>query len=253
MNSYFLNNLSSLLNSKCNIEQIDIYTNLGKDKILQDIDRYINSIKNQTNYTSVSHLEEWKQPDNQPHVFHETIAEFCNIENCKNVLDAGSGAGIVAKHVYNKNPHINLTCVEASQVHYNQMIENFDTKYNIIPPFIKVNARTFNQSLHNLQFNDNEFDLVYTCTVMMHIPYIPAVGIMCELARVTSKYILHIENLTACTHLGEMHEEFENTRSINYKEVYEQLGFITIMNVFGPDPNTHHNYYIYLGLKKTNS
>lgn len=252
MNPYFQENIKELLSF--NLEGEDVYGKLGKERIDKDLERYLNSLERDTNYSKIGvpKLEDWRQPNNSTHPFHQKIAELCASLHVSNILDAGAGAGVVAKTVKSRqHQSANITCVEKNTNHFSQMKENFHTRTNVVGEDVHVDARMFNQSIHDLSnFKDGEFDMVYTCTVTMHVPFIPAIAVLCELARVTSKYILHVENVRACTAIGEM-KEHANTRSIDYKKVYESMGFQTIINSVDNFPDSPgHQYVIYLGKKK---
>lgn len=251
MNSFFLENMHHLL--KNNLEQVDVYNNLGRERIAIDLQRYLDSLLKNTNYnrSEVDKLEDWRSPLNAVHPFQKQIADICSALNVQNVLDAGAGAGAVAK-IVRSQCDAKLTCVEKSPIHFTQMYENFNTRTDVVGPNIKVDAILFNRSLHDLtNFEDGEFDMVYTCTVAMHIPFIPAIGVLCELARVTSKYILHVENVRACTAIGDMREHFENTRSIDYVKLYESLGFKTVTYQIDDYPEyPGHKYVLYLACKE---
>ena len=105
------------------------------------------------------------------------------------VLEAWAGSGKLAKMVYDVlDGNVDLVCVENNKEYYRQMLENFNTMQ--YEPKRLVNATTILGSIDDLsQIDDQSIDLTYTHTVMMHIPFISAVAVASELARVTKKYI----------------------------------------------------------------
>jgi hypothetical protein len=136
------------------------------------------------------------------------------------------------------------------------MKENFYHRTSVIKPDIKVKAKIIKATMPNLSmFRSNAFDLVYTCTVMMHMPFIINVCSATEFARITSKYILHVENRNLgnnwydnCT-VNPPGMSDLNFCAIDYKALYESLGFKTLSYY---EFNTHDspcvNIY-YLGEK----
>ena len=133
------------------------------------------------------------------------------------------------------------------------MLENFFSRTDVIPPNIKVDAKIFKQSLHDLkQYPDDYFDVGFTCTVMMHIPYIIAVSIITEISRIC-KTVIHAENtneIINCVVTGKTvlpHEKIV----IDYEKLYKTLGFEIIQNDIVKDPYADC-FYVYFHAKKSN-
>ena len=98
---------------------------------------------------------------------------------------------------------------------------------------------------------------------MMHQPFIPALLTLCECARVSNRYVLHIEN----KNYGLNSDEYKhnaiclpknndlhqcNKLPLDYKSFYEYIGFKTITNYDIEDPNVDGAIYtLYLGEKIT--
>ena len=75
------------------------------------------------------------------------------------------------------------------------MIRNFKKNNpKITTPNIDVNAEFIKGFSQKMNIEDNQYDMVFTMTVMMHQPFIPALLTLCECARISKKYVLHIEN-----------------------------------------------------------
>lgn len=232
---------------------------LNKCNISKEMQFYRNNLNNQSNYLPVAKLNDWVDPDyTYPniHPYHKLIVDTIDSLNVQSVCDVGAGCGKVAKYVYANNPNIDLTCVEHCNKHLQQINENFNTNTGVILPNIKVNAQVKKGAVPYLdQFEDNTFDLVYTCTVMMHIPYIPAILAAKELSRITSGYVLHVENKNKGPNwydkviIKPSKMSKYNFLAIDYKSVYEALGFETIKYYEFKDPNTPATYIYYLGKK----
>jgi len=177
---------------------------------------------------------------------HRYIVDTIKKENYKKIIDLGAGCGMISKYVYDANPQLEeLVCIENNSVHCSQMLENFKTNTDIILPNIEVNANIINTSLHNLkQFPDNYFDVGFTCTVLMHIPFIIAIPIMCEIARIC-KNIINVENtneMINCVVKGQtkLKEEYY---CIDYLKFYEKKNFEILEYKNIPDPVPKINCY----------
>jgi ubiquinone/menaquinone biosynthesis C-methylase UbiE len=119
----------------------------------------------------------------------------------------------------------------------------------LIAPNIEVKANVVKAAAQNLPFEDNSFDLVYTCTLMMHVPYIAAVLAAAEFARVSSKYVLHVEGYHTDGIVRNFKSKY-NFLLLDYQRLYEKLGFRMVKEFFYQDPySTEYDYIVYLGEK----
>ena len=247
----------------CNTASISFNEdNAPIDKINKDLELYINSLNKKSNYLTHSNLETWidhrhDYPTVHPH--HQKILDVIKEINPASVCELGAGAGQVSKYVYAANPEVDLTCVEFAESHYKQMLENFDSRSSVLNPDVKVKANTINASAHNLKnlIDDDSQELVYTCTLVMHLPYLIAISVACEIARISSKYVLHIENpndIINTVSVGDVKNEgIEhnlNRLTIDYKSLYEKLGFECVFNDTVKDPYADCNYVYFLAKKK---
>lgn len=246
-NEYFLKNKRELLN--CNLNKVNFNTNdIDVDK---ELNIYYKSTLTENNYPNQhSDLASWKS--NNGYVYpnidprHRYIVDTIKKNNYKKVIDFGAGCGMVSKFVYHENPNIEeLVCIENGSHHYSQMLENFKTKTNVILPDIVVNATTTKTSLHNLkQFPDNYFDVGFTCTVLMHIPYIIAIPIICEISRIC-KNVITVENtneMINCVVNGNTRTR-EEYCCIDYLKLYEKLNFniLDYQKFKDPHANCYYN------------
>ena len=215
----------------CNLNNI----NLSKDKIEEQRKIYFDLINNNENYPTESPLlKDWYQDTEftYPNI-DKTKKKVINIlkkYNPKTILEAGSGSGKLSKYIYDiLGQNISLTCAENNINYYRQMQTNF-TVLNYMPK-IYVKARTILGSIHDIKEIDSEsIEMVFTHTVLMHIPFSSVVEIAAELARISSKYILHVENkndVKSCVYPTNLYKTYNNLM-IDYRKLYDELGFETL-------------------------
>ena len=241
----------------CNLNGVPVEKfKILNDRIEKDLDLYEKSTEMQSNYSPVDSLEDWinpKYPYPNIHPHHQKILDVIKNYEPKSACELGAGAGQVSKYVYANNPSIDLCCVENSRVHSAQMLENFESRTGVIPPDIKVNAKIVNNSIHGLQnvLADGSYELVFTCTVMMHLPFLIAPAVACEAARISSRYVLHIENkndkINAAIR-GDTSEIWDGL-TIDYKALYDKLGFNCVFYEEVPDPHADCEYVYFLAEK----
>ena len=220
----------------CNLNNINLVDTIGKDGIAKAIKYYEISTNEHRNYATDSpELSDWYNDGieyPETNWFMKQVLDIVKTHKPSKVLEAGAGSGKLAKMVYDVlDGDVELSCIENNKVHYNQMITNFSTpQYN---PKRIVKATTILGSIHDIpQLEDKMFNLTYTHTVMMHIPFISAVMVAAELARVTKDYIYHIENknVVSCVYpLPGRPGAIPNFNRlmIDYKKLYTKLGFET--------------------------
>lgn len=242
---------------KCNFRNVDV---MSKCNIQKEMACYYQALAIEDNYGPILTLEGWIDPAYpypNIHPYHAYIVDTVLSLPVTTVCDMGAGAGKITKYLYAKNPHLDITCIEHSETHLRQMHENFETRPYVMEPKGKVKAHICKGSLPDLfLFPDNTFEMVYTCTVMMHLPFVPAIFAAKELARITSRYILHIENKNLGP--GDWDRAIivpksmssVNFNAIDYRRVYEMLGFKTVKYFEFKDPNTPATYIYYLGEKQ---
>jgi len=237
----------------CNLDNIDLFKVIGKDGVDAEIRRYEDVTRTERNYHTVAPtLAHWYGRDKivypEPYGHTGFILDAVKKHRPKTILEAGAGCGRIAKMVYDvMDGNIDLYCVENNKLHWNQMNENFITMQ--YEPKRVIKANTFHGSITSMpQFEDGQLDFVYTHTVMMHIAYLSALMTAIELARVTSKYICHVENKDdkRCVYPKNT-PEFNKLR-IDYRKLYGKLGFET--EVYEEVSIGFGNTACYLGRKK---
>ena len=235
--------------------------NFEDDDILDELKKYLEKLKDWKIYnwnTEIIKKEIYIYPD-----IHKNINKILDIYerlNLTNILEVGSGNGKITKYLYQRlnnelKQKCKFSCLEGKKEHIIEMKKNFVKNLeNITSPNIDVVCDFYNGYSQNMKFNDNQFDMVFTCTVLMHQPFIPALLSICEIARLSNKYVLHLENKNKngeviCMPLDNNMSN-KNKVGINYKLIYEFLGFKTLLNLELQDPNINNTTYIlYLGKK----
>jgi phospholipid N-methyltransferase len=235
----------------CNINREEISKIISDQEIESELETYHVSIVNNTNYipvsSSVSTLEYWREPYH-PHLFPLLINHYCGSLNCKDICELGAGVGNISKCLKHGYPVCNLTAIEANETNFRLLQNNLINTPMVLEPYGLADIKTLRLSGHNLSsIPDKSFDMVYTCTVLMHIPYLPQLAVICEIARISSKYVMHVENTVAATAIGDMKNHYLNTRTTDYPAVYSLLGFKTIRNDIRPYPDSKdHNVRIFI-------
>lgn len=237
---------------KCNLLKV---VEFPEDLLAEESRLYEESVEDWLFYDCVPSLSGWKNGIYEYpsiHPIHNRVVETVRNLKAHRVCEAGSGAGVVAKYVYADVPGVELTCMEGSERHLNQMRENFDGLSGIIPPKMSVKANIVKGILQKAPFEDGLFDLVYTCTVMMHIPFLMVPKAVMELSRITNRYILHVENKndkinTVC--MGRQRSPL-NRLCVDYKRMYELVGVKTIKYEEFKDPHSESTYVYFLGEKE---
>lgn len=243
---------------KCNLRHDDVSSLCD---VQQEIHLYNQALQNESNYESTPKLEQWVDDYFYPqypnlHVNNQLILDAIKELNLISVCEVGAGAGKICKYIYAENPHLAITCIEHNSSHLQQMEENFHTRPHVILPNISVPATILKGALPDLHsIPADTFDLVFTCTVMMHIPFIPAVQSAMEIARLSKKYIIHVENKNFGTEWYDMtivkpaSMSPINYQGIDYVKLYEKLGVKTLKYFEYKDPCTPGTFIFYLGEK----
>ncbi len=240
----------------CNLSHRDVATLCNVD---HELNLYENALHDESNYIGCPSLEDWKDTEyNYPsiHPLHKIIVDIIKELDISSVCEIGAGCGKVSKYVYAQNPNCEITCVEHNTVHYEQMKENFQTRTAVIMPDVQVKATLVKDSLPRLSsLQSNKYGLVFTCTVMMHLPFIIAVKSAIDIVRISNKYVLHVENKNegnAWYNMVVVKPSLMssiNYTGIDYVKLYEKLGLKTIKHFEYKDPWTPATYVVYLGEK----
>lgn len=241
---------------KCNLSHLDVASCCN---VTRELDLYEQALQNESNYAPVPALENWIDVGTTYptlHPTHQIIIDIVRELDISTLCEIGAGAGKVSKYLYAQNPNLLITCIEHNSEHLKQMKENFVTRTNVLLPDIKVNATIVKGCLPNLSsIKSNSFDFIFTCTVMMHLPFIPAVKSAIEIHRLSNKYILHIENKNDGNEWYNMAvvkpKELSpiNYLGIDYVALYEKLGVKTLKYYEYKDPFSPAIFIVYLGEK----
>lgn len=235
-----------------NLENFSMF---DRREVEKEVERYYSSTENWDNvYGHVDDLSGWASriysyPNINVH--HRRIVDTASSLGVRDVCEVGAGAGSVSKYVH-ASTGANMTCLEGSDFHIAQMKENFSESSNIILPQINVPAKIVKGYIQNNSIPDESFDLVYTCTVMMHIPFLVIPRAALQIKRMTRRYILHVENRNDqinCVHIPGSVKNRLNYLCIDYRKMYESIGIKTLKYEEYPDPHANCTYVHYLGEK----
>jgi SAM-dependent methyltransferase len=241
---------------------------LSNRKILSFMKRYTQILRQEDNYPNPGDkLEDWIDPHGHTystslHPVQEFVISRLMKLDVKSVLDIGAGPGLISKFIYarfqDEGREIALTCLEHSKIRVELMKSNFDSSTQIIEPFRDILANIINSHAGKLPLRDDSIDVAFTCTVLQHLPFPYSIDVVKEMARVSSKYVLHVEGFhpdgiirTRKTRLGRiLSKKEELLPSLPY--LYDSLGFDTLELSTGKFPyQEEYRYYIFLGRKRT--
>jgi len=248
VNEFFVNNFPELLS--CNESRLGI---ADKIDVSGDVEKYFAITKEWMNYpVAVPDLRDWRDTRGHdwqnPHPAIKHVLEICRELHPTSILDVGAGAGVVSKYLFaHLGESAKLTCLEGSDSHIAAMKENFHSS-DVIPPKLEVRAEIIKGFAQKMPFSNNNFEMIFTCTVMMHNPFIPAVLAACEMARVSSKYILHVEGYHT-DGIASLRSKY-NLRVPDYERLYGRLGFRMVKKFFYQDPYAKdYDYIVFLAEK----
>lgn len=95
------------------------------------------------------------------------------------LIDCGCGPGFDAERILARFKDIDYTGIDASE----QMIERCKKKLGHFP-----NAKFEKGDIFNLKFEDQSFDIVISCNVLVHVPNF--VAALKELCRICGRYLI---------------------------------------------------------------
>lgn len=250
-NKKFISHYPELL--LCNEKHEGVADKIDVSKKLATYFEHTNSWLNYAD--QASSLKDWvdiKGGSRWPniHATHRHVVDICKELNVKKICDVGAGAGVVSKYIYAEHKDAEITCLEGSVKHIAEMQENFNNS-DIIIPKIKVDADIVKGLIQNAPFKDDTFDLVFTCTVIMHNAYIPAVLAISEMTRISSKYVLYVEGYHT-DGIPALYGDKYDRLLVDYEALHEKLGYKTLKKEFYRDPfSKDYDYIVYLAEKIT--
>lgn len=240
----------------CNLAHLDIARLCN---VQQELALYEAALHDESNYQGCASLEEWQDKEYRypaVHPIHQIILDIVKNLDISSVCEIGAGCGKVSKYIYAQNASLQITCVEHNKKHNQQIEENFQTRTAVIAPNIKVRATVIKDALPHLSsLASSSYNLVFTCSVMMHVPYIVAVQSAINIVRLSNKYVLHVENKNEGGNWYNMvvvkpaTMSSVNYNGIDYVKLYEKLGLKTIKHFEYKDPWSPATVVVYLGEK----
>jgi len=205
------------------------------------------------------------------HEMHQTICNEVKFLKPTSILEVGAGSGMVAKYVYaTLNGEVELTCLEGSSTHLKSMRENFTFGENgIIQPNINVKANIIEGFAQDIPLPDESIDFLYTCTLHVHLPFVASVMACTEYARVSKKFIMHVEGHHVASvpienwisrlryitvklfpRLERLLRSNYDGLLIDYSRLYKILGYKTVYKKIFSDPYSDDYDYISILLEK---
>lgn len=251
-----------------NLEGIKFDDILNDKTLTDELNSFDKSTTDQVNYTSKMKLENWsfkvngidmgdKYQSINAHGIPVLVEHIYNIVptlDVKSILDGGAGGGMNTKILSTKlDNDTKFYCVENYVKHCEHIEANLGEQYNINKPHVKVNNfEVINSSLHDIPLADDSVELCFTHAVMSHIPFLPAILAVEELARVSSKYVLHVEQKNSVNNIvvpGYTKHETNKKCTMNYPKIYEKLGFKEVIYKEVPLGVGNQIMCVYLGEK----
>ena len=229
--------------------------------------RYRVLLAQEKNYpNTVDTLEGWV--DSHGHTYGSTInplhefvlSRILNTDSVS-VLEVGAGPGVVAKYLFSRfqdsGREINLHCLENSKHRVELMRTNFTKQSKVIEPFRDISATLIHGNAQDIPLQNQSIDLVYTCTVLQHIPFPASAIAVEEIARVARNYVVHVEGFhsdgtiqTSKSRVGKRIKWNELTR-LDLTHMYDELGFDTVEFSTGVFPyQPEYRYVIYVGKRR---
>tara|TARA_R110001606_G_scaffold204614_1_gene352514 strand:- start:557 stop:1375 length:819 start_codon:yes stop_codon:yes gene_type:complete len=233
---------SELFNT--NMEGKDFSQFLNEESLKSELSLFEKSTSEQMNYTSNMNLKKWglvvdgedvgdRIGDIDKYglgVLKKHVIDYISNLNVKSVLDAGAGGGMNTKILSTEmSDKTKFYCVENHKNHCEHIKENLSEKSDVNKPHVKVkNFELINASLHNIPLEDNSVELIFSHAVLSHIPYIPVVLAIKEFSRISSKYVVHVEQKNSIINIvvpGYTKSPANKSCTVNYKKIYDKLGF----------------------------
>lgn len=143
------------------------------------------------------------------------IAKIVANNEIGSVLELGCHDGINLKHIEDAAPNVKTEGIDICK----KAIDFGKNK-------LKVNADMRVQSIYDLSnFKDNSYDLVFTCTCLIHIPSERISNILQEMCRISKKFVINIEDNGAENKIYWMRDGVPQRFVTNYVSIYKDMGY----------------------------
>lgn len=253
-NQQFIRQFPELLT--CNERRLNIAVTVD---VAAEIERYFKAGKTERHYPDpIVGFPLWIDKNGHDwgnlHAAHQAVVDACIRYKPKTVCDIGAGSGVVSKYVFAATKGASaITAVESSLEHIETMRRNFSKESTELAPQMNVPAAIIKGFIQNIPLPDKSQELVFTCTVMMHQPFVAGVLAACEMARISSRYILHVEGY----HTAGIVRGFREPHNLlvpDYERLYRLLGFSAIRKDFYRDPHSpDYDYVVFLAERNESS
>ena len=160
------------------------------------------------------HPKYYKSNTKQAPSRKNALADMVHANDVESVLELGCNSGGNLLYMSRRNSRLQLAGIDVCKsaiMHGKRREKN--------PADLRVG------SIYDLsKFPDNSFDLVFTCTVLIHIPTEKVQAILKEMVRISKKFVLHIEDNHEEEGVYWYREGVPQRWKTNYVSLYEGLG-----------------------------
>lgn len=155
------------------------------------------------------------------------------VSKTHNILELGCNCGVNLDYLYN-NGYKNLSGIEINRFAIDEMKRLYPTLYN--------NITILNYPIEDIitTIPNKSYDTVFTMAVLMHIHPSSIKKVFTEIERITSKYVITLENENSVIS--------DITFIRNYKKEFKKIGLteiksIILTNCIIPNIDTEYNGY----------
>lgn len=148
------------------------------------------------------------------------IAKMIKINGAKSVLELGCNVGRNLAAIHKLSPDIRITGFDIAEdaIQYAKEVEKNPAEFIV-------------GSLYDLsQFDDNSFDIVFTSSVLFHIPSEKVPGVIKEMSRIASKFIFNIERHSKVEKAVVWREEVPHQWTADYEQAYKNAGLDPVIH-----------------------
>ena len=180
------------------------------------------------------------------------IGDLMKKNNVSSVLELGCNQGANLAYIQEKHPGIEKIAgidINERAIKYGKEVEKNKADLQV-------------SSIYDLsRFDDNSFDTVFTCTVLMHIPNEKIYDIISEMTRVAKNFVFHIECNGKSSVRGET-KTVVNGKKVtiphsffyNFKDSYGKIGYAanvkSMEKYIGTFPVGGADHFIWVNLDK---
>lgn len=177
----------------------------------------------------------WVKKHNN-HIHRYVFTDYILNSNIKSILEVGGGELVEAKHILRRKPDMDYSVVDVS--------DTFLDYCNSL----KLGIKTHKASMHELPFDNKQFDLIYISSVLEHSPDI--VKTIEETARVSKEFFFVMFKWKEKT--GSLKSDWKDKKGGYFSTYFNLPSLIkeiqkhgNIKNKYVCKPNSQIDYKIY--------